>query len=349
MDMDDYRDRQGNRSIGRERPMTDSGNLPPPRAAAQQPQRKWSGLTCLLVVLVVVLAFGLLATAAIYQIAGGQCVALVEIQGLIQASGYDSLMGTSYGTNGILDQLRRAEEDRSVKAVVVWLDSPGGAPAASQAVYRRLVELGKKKPVIASMGDVAASGAYYIACGAQKIMASPGTETGSIGVIFSLFNVSDLLDKYGVSPLTIKSGPYKDMGSPFRPLRPDEQALLEGLINDIYEQFVADVAAGRKMPVSKVRRLADGRVYTGRQAKQLGLVDDLGSREDAIKLAARLGGIEGWPRLKQYAPVPTWLRRLVGAAAPIRPWYSALIERPGAWLTLPLPGAGMYLHPGLSR
>jgi protease-4 len=279
----------------------------------------------------------------------GPSVALIEVEGLIQASVSGGFMGASCGAAELLDQLRKAEDDESVKAVVVWLDSPGGAAAAAHSVYQRLMELRKKKPVVATMGDVAASGAYYIASGANKIVASPGTETGSIGVIYSLLNVSGLMERYGVAPMTVKSGRYKDMGSPFRQMRPDEQALIQGLINDIYQQFVEDVAAGRNMPVEKVRKLADGRVYTGREALKLGLVDQLGSRDDGIKLAAKLGGIEGWPRIKQYAPTPELLRWLISATVPSKPWYAAVLERPGAWLTLPLPGSGMYLFPGLAR
>lgn len=320
------------------------------------PGPKWSGLRGLALVIVVVIGIGFVGTLVASCLWGsaagagraGPAVALVEIEGLITASGSgDFMSGATQGMNEVLEQLRKAQEDDSVKAIMVWLDSPGGAPAAAHSVYRKLVEIRREKPVVASMGDVAASGAYYIAAGATKIVASPSTETGSIGVIYSVLNFGGLAKQYGVEPVTIKSGPYKDTGSSFRPLRPDEKVLLQGLIDDIYGQFVRDVAEGRKMPLAKVKKLADGRVYTGQQARKLGLVDELGSREDGLKLAAKLGGIEGWPRVKRYVPVPSWLKRLVPSAAVARPWYLAVLERPGAWLTLPLPGAGLHLFPEL--
>ena len=272
-------------------------------------------------------------------------VAMIKITGLIQSEGGPPPFGGG-GTIGVLDELRKAEKDEAVKAVVVWIDSPGGSPAASEAVYSKIMELKQKKPVVVAMGDVAASGGYYIASAATKIVACPSTETGSIGVIFSGFNVAELMKRFGIKPQTITTGPYKDTGSPFREMRPDERKLIEGLLKDIYEQFVAAVARGRKMPVEKVRELADGRVYTGRQAKALGLVDELGSRDDAIRLAAELGGIEGWPRIKRYEKAPGLLPLLMGseALAPRRPWYVALFERPGPWLTLPVPGAGFIMY-----
>lgn len=324
-----------------------------PSPPTRQPYSPRPALFWLMVLLVFLLSACLVVSWAVFLGLGGRpaapahgpAVALISVEGLIQAS--SGGWGGGGGMVDVLDQIRQAQKDKGVKAVVLWLDSPGGAPAASQAVYQAVLKLREKKPVVAAMGDVAASGAYYIASAATKIVASPATETGSIGVIFTTINLSALLQRYGIQPATIKSGPYKDTGSPFRPMRPDEEALLRDLIKDIYEQFVRDVAAGRNMSPDEMRKLADGRVYTGRQAKRLGLIDELGSRDDAIRLAAELGGIKGWPRIKQYRAVPRWLRSLL-AAVPHRPWYAALLERPGAWLTLPIPGAGLkvFTYPG---
>jgi protease-4 len=316
-----------------------------------QPKPAGSGILALLVVLVVVLAFGLLVSWIAFALAtqgkpgklwARPCVALIKVEGVLAAGGAPSFLGSGGGLVDLLDQVRRAEEDEEVKAVVVWIDSPGGAAAAAQALYSRLRRLQSKKPVVAALGDVAASGGYYIAAAATKIVASPATLTGSIGVIFSTINVAELMKRFGVQDVTLTSGKYKDTGSAFRPMRPDEVELIKGLVKDIYEQFVADVAAGRRLPVAQVRRLADGRVFTGRQAKALGLVDELGTREDAIRLAAKLGGVEGWPEIKEYAPGPPWLRWLLQTAVPRQPWYALVLEKPGAWLTLPVPGASYW-------
>ncbi len=320
---------------------------PPPR----------TGINIVLAVLALVFFIGMvLAWVAVFFVSTGgvelistkPAVALVKVTGLIRSEGAGGPFGGGGGTIGVLDELRKAEKDDDVKAILLWIDSPGGSPAASEAVYSKIMEVKKKKPVVVAMGDVAASGGYYIASAATKIVACPSTETGSIGVIFSGFNVAGLMDKIGIKPQTITTGKYKDTGSPFREMRPDERKLIEDLLQDIYEQFVADVARGRKMPIEKVRKIADGRVLTGRQAKQLGLVDQLGSRDDAIRLAAKLGGIEGWPRIKRYEKAPGLLPLLLGSEmlAPRRPWYTALIENPGPWLTLPLPGAGFIVYTG---
>ena len=154
------------------------------------------------------------------------------------------------------------------------------------------------------MGDVAASGGYYVASAADKIMANPGTITGSIGVIAEMGNVEELFKKIGVKIEVIKSGKHKDIGSPVRPITPEERKMLQGLINNAYEQFVTAVAKGRNMPYEKVKELADGSIYTGQQAKENGLIDELGNIQDAIKLAGQLAGIKGEPNIiKEYNPL----------------------------------------------
>ena len=151
----------------------------------------------------------------------------------------------------------------------------------------------QKKKVVASLGTLAASGGYYIACGADLIMANRGTATGSIGVIMEFTNVEGLTKKVGLDFFTMKSGRYKDVGSPFRPMTPEEKEYMQSLLDNIYQQFLSDVARNRKIPLEKLRPLAEGRIYTGEEAKGLGLVDEFGNLEDAIEKAGRLGGIKG--------------------------------------------------------
>jgi protease IV len=210
-----------------------------------------------------------------------------------------SIVGAIYNSQPILDQLKKVEESNGIKAVILRLDTPGGGVAAAQEIYGKLVYLRdeKKIPIIASMGSVAASGGYYIALGADTIIANSGTITGSIGVIADLLNYSQLAEKIGIRMDVIKSGKYKDTGNPFRKMNDEEAKYLQGLIDDSYHQFVETVAAERKMSVPEVELLADGRVYTGRQAKENGLIDVLGGYDDAVKIAAKLGGLTGTPRV----------------------------------------------------
>lgn len=316
-----------------------------------------TGWTAFLGCLVVVLAVGLVVTigALVVMVPGGRisfssgpCVAVVPIEGLITYSGGGGYMsGGGTGMVSVLSQLRRAEKDDSVKAILLWVDSPGGSAAGSEAVYEKLMKLRQVKPVVAAMGDVAASGAYYISSAANKIVAGPATTTGSIGVVFSTVNIYDLMKHYGVSQTTVVSGPHKEMLSPFKPTSPADLALVKTMIMGIYSQFVRNVATARNLPLDKVRKLADGRVYTGLQAKTLGLVDQLGNRDDAVKLAASLGGIQGWPRLKEFVSAPSWLRFLRMEGLARAPWYATVLNNPGPWLTLPVPGvAGLTYFPG---
>jgi protease-4 len=196
--------------------------------------------------------------------------------------------------------------DKKIKGILVRIDSPGGAVAPSQEMYQALQAAAAKKPVAVSMGSTAASGGYYIALGGTKIFANPGSVTGSIGVITQLINVSRIVEKVDVDINTITTGPYKDSGSPFRELSEEDDRYFRQLINDIYEQFVDDVAKARKLDAAEVRKVADGRVFTGRQAKDLKLVDELGSFNDALEWLAKEAKIEGEPKLA-YAPEETGL------------------------------------------
>jgi protease-4 len=213
-------------------------------------------------------------------------VGLVEIAGEIEAS------------EDVVDQLDRMQRDPTVKAVIVRLDSPGGGVAASQEIYdavRRLRDDGK--PVVASMGGVAASGAYYVACGADSIVANPGTLTGSIGVIMSFPNTEELFRKVGLRFETIKTGKFKDVGSMWRPMTDEERTLLQGVLENVFDQFVEAIVDGRGMAKEDILPYADGRIFSGDQAEEYGFVDRLGSLEDAIDMAASMAGIEGRPSI----------------------------------------------------
>jgi len=200
----------------------------------------------------------------------------------------------------LLKQIRDFAEDDHVKAVVVRIDSPGGAVGPSQEIYDALRKLSKKKKVVASMGSIAASGGFYIACAAEKVYANPGTLTGSIGVIFAIPNVRGLMKWAGVEMNTITAGKMKDSGSPYREMTPDERAYFEGVLHDVHEQFIEAVADGRKLKADDVRPSADGRVFTGRQAKELKLVDELGGFDDAAAAAAKMAGIKDDPPELEY-------------------------------------------------
>ena len=211
----------------------------------------------------------------------GEKVGVVEITGIIVDS------------RDAIDQIKQLREEDSIKAIVVRIDSPGGAVAPSQEIYREIRKTVPLKKVVASMGSVAASGGYYIAAAADGIIASPGTITGSIGVIMAYTNYRALLDKIGLVPVVVKSGTYKDTGSPVREMTETERKFLEDFTVKIHRQFIKDIVDGRRMDPEKVEALADGRIYTGEESKELGLVDRLGNIEDAIEWAGRMGGIEG--------------------------------------------------------
>ena len=208
------------------------------------------------------------------------------------------LLGPIYDSRSIVRQFKTYGEHGSVKAIVFRIESPGGLVAAAQEIYEAVKRVrGKGIPIVASMGTVAASGGYYVACGADTIMANPGTTTGSIGVIAQFPNISGLLDKVGIKYETIKSGRYKDTGSPYRDLTPTDRQHLQSWVDDAFYQFVDVIVEERGISRKKVLRLADGRVFTGKQALKEGLIDLLGDYAEAVRLAAQLGGIEGEPTI----------------------------------------------------
>ena len=256
----------------------------------------------ILVFFVVVFFFAYLTGGEVHLLSflGGDGVGVLEISGSINDSA------------DAIRSLKEFGETGGIKAVVVRIDSPGGGVAPTQEIFEEIGKLKKKKPVIASLGGVAASGGYYIASACDQVVANPGTLTGSIGVIMELGNVEELLKKLGLKGYSIKSGPHKDIGSPLRSLSAEEKDILQSLVDNVHGQFVSAVAKGRKMSEEKVKQLADGRIYSGEQAKELGLVDVLGNIEDAIDLAARRGAIKGAPQVMySRSEVKSWWEKLL--------------------------------------
>ncbi len=239
-------------------------------------------------------------------------IALIDIDGMILNYRKSSLMGSSENPMAlIIEKLNKAAKDKRVKAIVLRINSPGGTVTASDIIYRHILSIRKgdkqlkspPKPVVASMMDVCASGGYYIACSADKIFAEPTTVTGSIGVVMMTFNLKGLLDKIGVETDAIKSGAKKDAGSPFRPLKPDERKIFQDMINQFYGRFVNVVCVSRKMERNKVLKLADGRIFTGQDAFKLGLVDKIGSLEDAIACAKQLAKVKSADVVMYHRPI----------------------------------------------
>lgn len=221
------------------------------------------------------------------DLSGEDRVAVIRVEGVI------------LDAQQTVGELKKFGESPSVKAIVLRIDSPGGGVVPSQEIHDAVKRIRAKhnKTVVASMGTVAASGGYYIAAATDRIMANPGTLTGSIGVIMELANVEGLLKKIGVESVVVKSGEHKDIGSPFRQMNEGDRRILQTVMDDVHAQFIEAVAEGRSLKVSDVQPLADGRIFTGRQAKSEKLVDELGDLEDAIKLAADLAGIQGEPKV----------------------------------------------------
>jgi len=226
----------------------------------------------------------------------GARIGIVEAKGTIgeaAPAGIDS--------DKIVKLLKKYEKDDDIKAIVLRVDSPGGAVAPSQEIYDAVKRIKARKKVVVSMGGMAASGGYYISAPADRIFAEPGTLTGSIGVIFLHFNVRGLLEWAKVEETTLKSGKYKDTLSPFRPIQETDREEIQSISDDVYSQFVQAVAQGRGMPEARVREIAEGRIYTGKRAKELKLVDELGGFDDAIAAAWGLAGQSGEPKV-QYPP-----------------------------------------------
>jgi protease-4 len=272
-----------------------------------------AGLTLVLVCASCAGVFVIAASLGASDLSVGPAVAIVRVEGVILSGDppvdpFSTPAGAYSG--GVVDHLKQAEEDPDVKAIVLRVDSPGGSVVGSDEIYQQLLVM--TKPVVVSMGELAASGGYYVSAPADEIFANPGTLTGSIGVISQFVQIADLLDEYGVEVTTIKSGEFKDFGSLYRSMSEKERAAWQAIIDETYAEFVRIVADGRKLPVDEVRELADGRIYSGRQALELELVDQLGNLSTAIQRAAELGGIEGEPRVIEYEPPFNLFQGLVG-------------------------------------
>jgi protease-4 len=237
----------------------------------------------------------------------GDSVGVVAVEGVI------------FDSKEIVEDLVSFRKDEKIKAIVLRVDSPGGAVAPSQEIFREVKRTRETKPVVVSMGSIAASGGYYVACPADHIVANEGTLTGSIGVIFSFLNVEGLYEWIGIKSRVIKSGEFKDIGSATRDMTPAEKALLQEVVDDVYDQFVMAVSESRHIEPEKVRAFADGRIFSGRKAKDLGLVDEMGGFQEAVQSAANLAGIEGepelvYPKRKRPNPFDLFFGELFGAA-----------------------------------
>ncbi len=244
-------------------------------------------LTVLIILLGVAIVLGGTLLLALHFFSPSATVLFKEKVGVV------SITGTISSSKTITFQLAKFAEDESIKAIILRINSPGGGVGASQEIYREVQKIIPRKPVVVSMGSVAASGGYYVAAPATKIVANPGTITGSIGVFIQFVRLEELLDKIGVDLEIVKSGEFKDMGSPDRKLTERDREILNALIEDLQGQFVSAVASGRNISVEKVKEIADGRIFSGARAKDLGLVDFMGNFQDTVEITKELLGIKG--------------------------------------------------------
>jgi protease-4 len=258
--------------------------------------------TCIFIILFLAILIAISAIFTFFQkdITLKEKVALVNVEGpILQAK-------------NTVDEIKDYVKDKSIKAIVLRVDSPGGGVVPSQEIYEEVRKAVARKKVIISMGSVAASGGYYISAPASRIIANPGTITGSIGVIMEVPNIKGLMDKIGVKTEVIKSGKHKDIASVFRGIGSEEREILQGVMNDVHEQFIKAVSDGRRIPIEDVRKIADGRIFSGNQAAKIGLVDEIGDLEYAIKVAAKMAGIKGEPEVVTKKEKSTLLELLNG-------------------------------------
>ncbi|MBN2080722.1 signal peptide peptidase SppA [bacterium] len=254
-------------------------------------------------------------------------LALLHIEGVISGgSGGGGLLGGEAGASAITicDRLYSALEDDSIKGVVLRINSPGGSAAASDEIFRAVRAVSAQKPVVVSMGDVAASGGYYIASGADYICANGATLTGSIGVVFNLLNWEEAAGKLGIEDMTLTAGQYKDIGSPWREMTADERAMLTDLMTEVHDQFIAAVAEGRaNLDEEQVRALATGMIYTGERALEVGLIDELGGLRAAETKARELAGVGEDTPVMEFRE-PSFFEQLFAIEAPASPELAAL-------------------------
>lgn len=241
-----------------------------------------------------VLLFGLAMAAIVWSSfsqSGGMEVSYGKYVGIVEVN------GAIVSPDETVNLIKKYRDNSAIKAIVLRVQSPGGGVAASQEIYQAVKNARSVKPVVCSMGEVAASGGYYIACACDSIVANPGTLTGSIGVIMEFMVAEELIKKVGLKFEVLKAGQNKDLGSPFRQMTPEERALLQSMIDDVHGQFIEAVAEGRQLSPDSVRSFADGRVFSGRQALALRLVDKMGTLEDAVTLAAGMAGLKEKPKI----------------------------------------------------
>ncbi|HBE44654.1 MAG TPA: signal peptide peptidase SppA [Deltaproteobacteria bacterium] len=246
-----------------------------------------SKITIAIIVILLIVIFSFI-TSLILSMAGksfGEKIGIVEIEGVIVQS------------KDAMEDIIRFKENEAIRGVIVRINSPGGSVGPTQEIYREIKKLRENKKVYVSMGSVCASGGYYIATAGEKIFANPSTITGSIGVIMEYAVIEDLLKKIGIQAGALKSGEFKDTGSPLRQMKPEEKRYLQEVLNSIHEEFIKDVAEGRKMSLEETSKLSDGRIYTGTQAKQLGLIDTIGNFYDAVDAMKKVLEIKGKPEL----------------------------------------------------
>jgi protease-4 len=260
---------------------------------------------------------------------GGDAIAVIELVGTISSDSSSTLYAESGITPGQVDELlQKAGNLENVKAVVVRVNSPGGGAVASDEIYHMFLDF--EKPIVIWMGDTAASGGLYISCGGDYIIAHPNTLTGSIGVISQFINAEELLDELGVEVMVITSGSYKDMGSYFRDMTEEEQVIWGEILDQIYDDFVQIIASARDLSEENVRELADGRVYTGQQALELGLVDQVGLPADALTKAVELGGIAGAYEVIELQQEPSLLESLSGIGMKTLPNWEEIVSWAGS-------------------
>ena len=297
-------------------------------------------LTVGLIVLVLAIGTsGPSAASAVYEEeyisgSGPAKIAVVPVEGEIAAS--DNTVAGVQPTStpeGLADALQQVRGDARVAAVVLEVNSPGGGVTASDEMHQSILDFREQtgKPVVVSMGDVAASGGYYISTAADRIVANETTLTGSLGVIFALTDFSELADRYGVEQEVVKSGEFKDMGSSFRDLTPEERDILQSIVDEAYGEFVGVIVEGRGLPEERVREIADGRVYSGEQAKELGLVDSFGGLDEAAEVSRNLANVRE-ATVVRYVEKPTFVETLMARFAPQEPEVLQIAEEAGLTL-----------------
>jgi len=262
---------------------------------------------------------------------GPAVIAVVPVEGTIAPA--DNTVGGTQPTTtpeGLADALRQAAQDTSVVAVVLEINSPGGGVTASDEMHQSIMDFKENtgKPVVVSMGDTAASGGYYISTAADRIVANETTLTGSLGVIIPLNNYAEAANEYGIKQVVIKSGKYKDMGSAFREMTPDEREIYQSIVNQDYSEFVDVISDGRGIPEERVREIADGRIYSGVQARGLGLVDSFGNLDEASATAGRLAGAKD-TTLVRYVQEPTLFETALASLAPQEPQAQQIMDAAG--------------------